>query len=96
MEFTESTGNVFEDLGFQDYEEALAKAKLAHEIYLIIKKQGLTQANAAKLLKTSQPRISALMRGHLSGFSIEKLLHFLILLGNDRCTPLLKGRCYNL
>jgi len=80
---TKSSGNVFADMGIKTPEEALAKAKLAREINLIINRKNLNQTEAAKLLRTTQPKISNIMRGKLSSFSIEKLFHYLILLGND-------------
>jgi predicted XRE-type DNA-binding protein len=43
----------------------------------------LTQLEAAKLLDVDQPKISALVRGRLAGFSIDRLLRFLMLLGHD-------------
>ncbi|MEJ2112068.1 MAG: XRE family transcriptional regulator, partial [Acidobacteriota bacterium] len=45
--------------------------------------QRLTQVQAAKLLDVDQPKISALTRGRLTGFSIDRLLRFLMLLGHD-------------
>ena len=83
IEYTEGSGNVYEDLGFPDAEERLVKAKLAMRIEEIIDKKSLKQIEAAKLLKITQPKISALMNGQLSGFSMEKLIHFLNLLNQD-------------
>jgi predicted XRE-type DNA-binding protein len=77
------SGNVFEDLGHQRPAEALAKAELARKIGMLIAKRGLTQASAAELLKIDQPKISALVRGRLAGFSLDRLVRFLVLLGND-------------
>ena len=77
------SGNVFADLGFAHPEEALAKAELAHRITTVIERRKLTQAEAARLLDVDQPKISALKRGRLSGFSLDRLVRFLVLLGND-------------
>ena len=77
------SGNVFEDLGHRRPAEALAKAELARRIGMLIAKRGLTQASAAELLKIDQPKISALVRGRLAGFSLDRLVRFLVLLGND-------------
>ena len=49
----------------------------------IIEKRGLKQVQAAKILKISQPKVSALMNGQLKGFSIERLIHLLNLLNQD-------------
>ena len=80
---TVGSGNVFADLGLPKAEEALAKAELAQKIAVIIERRRLTQAQAAQLLGVDQPKISALRRGRLSGFSLERLVRFLILLGSD-------------
>jgi len=77
------SGNVFADLGVAHPEEALAKAELAHKITETIARRQLTQAQAAALLDVDQPKISALTRGRLAGFSLDRLVRFLVLLGND-------------
>jgi predicted XRE-type DNA-binding protein len=76
-------GNVFADIGLPDPEERLAKADLAIRIAAAIRARRLTQARAARLLKIDQPKVSRLLRGQLSGFSTERLMHFLTLLGRD-------------
>jgi predicted XRE-type DNA-binding protein len=83
IEYTEGSGNVFADLGVPNPEEALAKAKIAMKIETLIKKKKLTQVKAAKLLKITQPKISMLLRGYLTDFSLERLLRFLNDLGQD-------------
>lgn len=83
IEYTKSSGNIYEDLGFAGSEERLAKAKLAMRIEEVIEKRKLTQKSAADILGINQPKISALMNGRLSGFSMERLIHFLNLLNQD-------------
>jgi predicted XRE-type DNA-binding protein len=80
---TASSGNVFEDLGLPDAEERLAKAKLAHRITTTIERRHLTQQQAAGVLGISQPKISDLCRGKLSGFSMERLFKLLRALDYD-------------
>ena len=77
------SNNVFADLALPDAEEMLAKAELARQIITVIGKRRLTQVRAAELLGIDQPKISALVRGKLAGFSLERLIHFLNLLGRD-------------
>ena len=77
------SGNVFADLGHPRPAEALAKAELARKIGSLIAKQGLTQATAADVLKIDQPKVSALVRGRLAGYSLDRLVRFLVLLGSD-------------
>ena len=83
IEYEESSGNVFADLGIANPEEALAKAQLAWEIAKIIKKRKLTQKRVATILKIAQPKVSLLLRGYLKSFSMERLFRFLNDLGQD-------------
>jgi predicted XRE-type DNA-binding protein len=80
---TPSSGNVFADLGVSDPEAALVKAELARQIDNAIRERGLTQTQAADLMGIDQPKVSALLRGRLSGFSTERLCRFLVALGHD-------------
>ena len=73
------SGNVFEDLGFEA-EEALnlkIRADLMLDLSDRIQKQGWTQKEAAEFLGETQPRISNLMSGEISRFSIDKLINLL-------------------
>jgi len=79
----EGSGNVFADIGLPNPEERLAKAGLAIRIASVIHARKLTQARAARILKIDQPKVSRLLRVRLSGFSAERLMHFLTLLGRD-------------
>src|SRR3990170_923974 len=83
IEYTEGSNNIFADIGIPNPEEAMAKAQVAMKIGDTIKKKKLTQAKAAKILKISQPKISLLLRGYLTDFSLERLLRFLNDLGQD-------------
>ena len=78
-----SSGNVFADLDHPEAGEMLAKAELAQNIAGILRERHLTQVQAAAVFGVDQPKVSALMRGRLSGFSIERLLRFVLLLGSD-------------
>jgi predicted XRE-type DNA-binding protein len=83
IKFIKSTGNVFEDLGFSNSEEMLAKAKLASSINEILQQKKFTQKKAAKILGIAQPNVSLLSRGILDDFSIERLMRFLNKLNQD-------------
>ncbi len=78
-----SSGNVFADLGLSTPDDLLAKAELASKIIDEIQRRRLTQSHAAAILGIDQPKVSALKQGKLSGFSIERLMRFLLLLGRD-------------
>ena len=81
--YTISSGNVFADLGLAKPDDLLAKAELTSKIVEEIRRRRLTQGQAAEILGVDQPKISALKQGKLSGFSIERLMRFLLLLGRD-------------
>jgi len=80
--FEKGSGNVFADIGLPDPGTALAKARLASEISRLIHNQGMTQSEAGQKLGIDQPRVSALLRGRLAAFSLEKLMGFSTRLGN--------------
>ena len=80
---TEGSGNVFADVGLERPEEYLAKAELARQIIGELSARRLTQIEAARILGVSQPKVSALQNGRLDGFSTERLIRFLNVLGRD-------------
>jgi predicted XRE-type DNA-binding protein len=77
------TTNVFADLGYADAEERQTKLRLAYAINQLVDKRGLTQAEEAAALGVNQPKVSALRRYKLDGFSVERLMTFLTALGQD-------------
>lgn len=77
------SGNVFADLGLKDPEELQARAKLAHQIFTIIKERDLKQKEAAEILGLKQPDVSALMNGKFAAFSVDRLLNLLVRLNQD-------------
>lgn len=92
-EHTISSGNVFADLGLPESDELLAKAALVHHIASIAARRHLTQSETARILGTTQPKVSDLFSGKLAGFSMERLLRFLNALDRDvRITVLPKPR----
>ena len=64
-------------------EERFAKAQLAHQINTLISERGLTQKEAAKLLGITQPEVSQISNGRLSGFSFDRLYRCLHALDMD-------------
>ena len=75
---TRGTGNVFADLGFPDAAERQAKLRLAYALNQVLEDRKLSQADAAKLLGVTQPKVSALRHYKLAGFSVERLMNLLI------------------
>ncbi len=76
-----SSGNVFADLGLEDSDELITRAKLMHKLGLLIKSSKLTQREIAKKLGISQPKVSMLISGKFNEFSADTLLHYLSLIG---------------
>ena len=83
IEVTESSGNIFADLGFANPEQEQLKANLTLQIYRTIKQRGLTQNAAGAILGIKQPHVSSLMRGRSGNFSVGRLMEFLTALGQD-------------
>lgn len=76
---TPSSGNVFSDLGFtpEESEHLKLRAQLMSAVRQVIEQRKLTQAQAAKLLGVTQPRISDLIRGKIDLFSMDTLVSML-------------------
>ncbi len=82
-EVRQGSGNVFADLKLPDAEALNAKAQIAYRICQILEERQLTQKQAAELLGIDQPKVSALLRGRLEGFSSDRLFRFLNALNRD-------------
>ncbi len=80
---TVGSGNIFADLGLSDPEERLAKADVAIRIEALIQQRGLTQAEAARQMRLTQPQVSHLVRGQLKGFTLDRLFQCLNALDQD-------------
>ncbi len=80
---TRSNGNVFRDLGFphEKAEHLLVRADLMIRLEKELGSRGLKQAEAAKLLGITQPRVSDLLRGRVELFSADALIDMLARLG---------------
>ena len=77
------SANVFADVGLPNAEEHMLKAQLVYKIDLIMQDRGLKQTAAATMLGVKQPDISKMLRGDFRQFSVERLMRFLIALGQD-------------
>ena len=80
---TRGTGNVFADLGFPDAAERQAKLRLAYGLNQELEVRKLSQADAAKVLGLTQPKVSALRHYKLAGFSVERLMNLLTAMDQD-------------
>jgi predicted XRE-type DNA-binding protein len=77
--------NVFEAIA-ESPEEALnmkLRATLIHEIRAKVSTAGWTQTETAHHLGVTQPRVSDLLNGKLSKFSLDALVKILARLGSD-------------
>ncbi len=80
---TRGTENVFADLGFPDAAERQAKLRLAYALNRALDARKVSQADAAKVLGVTQPKVSALRHYKLAGFSVERLMNLLTALDQD-------------
>jgi predicted XRE-type DNA-binding protein len=80
---TRSSGNVFRDVGFprEQAEHLLVRSDLLIQLQKAIASRGMKQADAATVLKVTQPRISDLLRGRIDLFSTDMLIDMLARLG---------------
>jgi predicted XRE-type DNA-binding protein len=83
VEIELSSGNVFADLGLPNAEQLKIKSGLVIEIARAVRRLGLTQAEAARQMGISQPKVSGLMRGDFANLSESKLMECLNRLGYD-------------
>ena len=76
---TRGGGNVFAGLGFPD----AAKLRLAYALNQVLEERKLSQADAARVLGVTQPKVSALRHYKLEGFSVERLMNLLTAVDQD-------------
>ena len=81
IEFTRGSKNVFTDLGLPDADKLKVKTDLVIQIIKARERLKLTQAEAAKRMGISQPKVSAMIHGDLSNLSERKLMDCLTCLG---------------
>ncbi len=77
IEFENSSGNVFADLGLDEADELYTRAALGAQVVTLLKEEGYTQAETSRLLGIKQPEVSALMCAKFHRFSQERLIGFL-------------------
>ncbi len=72
-----------EGLGHADAGEHLIEAGLVVKVDRIIQQGHLTQAAVAQLMRIAQPKVSAMLAGQFRGYSVERLMRFLVALGHN-------------
>ena len=85
LKIERSSGNIFVDLGFTQEEAAnlMLRSQLMFVVKETIKERGWTQQKAAKKLAIHQPRVSDLVKGRLSEFSLDALVCMVEKLGYE-------------
>jgi predicted XRE-type DNA-binding protein len=83
LESEPGSGNVFADVGLPDAGEHMIKAGLVLKIHRTIRQRRLTQEAAAQFMGIDQPKVSAMLAGQFRGYSVERLMRFLVALGHD-------------
>jgi len=83
LKVTRSSDNVFRDLGFSpdEAEHLLVRSELMIRVQKLIASRRLKQAEVAKILRVTQPRVSDLLRGRIDLFSTDALIDMLARLG---------------
>ena len=84
-EWVKSSGNVFEDLGFDSAEAEVlkVKAQLKMELEKELIRRKLSQTAAAKLAGVDRPMLNKVMRGKLTGVTIDKMVQMHSRLGKS-------------
>ncbi len=77
IEYEESSGNVFADLGLENPEELQVRALIGYHLIQLLKEKKLKQRGISALLGIKQAEVSHLLNGHFSRFTTDKLLDFL-------------------
>ena len=78
---TPADANIFEELGLPDAENHKLRAQLMVEVRQYVEESGLTQADAAKALKTTQPRLNEVLKGKIEKCTIDRLVQMLAEVG---------------
>ena len=79
MKITIGSDNVFRDIGFGEVEAENLKLRsdLMIRIEKYVKQSGMTQAEAARVLGITQPRLNQLLKGKIQLFSLDALVNML-------------------
>lgn len=85
LKITKGSGNLFRDLGFPEGEaqNLLLRTDLIIKIEQLIKKSGLIQSEAAKVLGITQLRINDLLKGRIEKFSLDALVNMVASAGME-------------
>ncbi len=80
---TPADANIFKELGLPDAENLKLRAQLMMEVRRYVEESGLTQGDAAKSLKTTQPRLNEILKGKIEKCTIDRLVQMLAAVGRQ-------------
>ena len=80
---TRGSGNVFADLDLPDADLRLAKARLVAALEEVAEKENLNQSEISRRCGATQPRVSRMLSGKGRGFTLDKIVTTLNMLGCD-------------
>ena len=97
IEFEESSGNVFDDLGLDDAKELKARGLIGMHLVQLLKAKDMKQKDIAEMLNLKPAEVSHLFNGHFSRFSTDKLLSLLAAMEHKvtiKISPRKKGESF--
>ncbi len=79
LKIERGSGNVFHDIGFppEEAQNLQLRSELMTRVERFVKSAGVTQAEAARALGVTQPRLNDLLRGKIDKFSLDALVNML-------------------
>jgi predicted XRE-type DNA-binding protein len=79
LKIERGSGNVFSDIGFppEEAQNLHLRSELMTRVERFVKRSGVTQAQAARALGITQPRLNDLLRGKIDKFSLDALVNML-------------------
>mgnify|MGYP001580361336 FL=1 len=77
LKIEKGSGNIFRDLGFPpgEAQNLIMRAELMIKIEQFVRKSGMTQKEAARLLEITQPRLNLLLKRKIDLFSLDALVN---------------------
>ena len=83
LKIEKGSGNIFRDLGFPpgEAQNLIMRAELMIKIEQFVRKSGMTQKEAARLLGITQPRLNLLLKRKIELFSLDALVNMVARMG---------------
>jgi predicted XRE-type DNA-binding protein len=77
LKIEKGSGNIFRDLGFPpgEAQNLIIRAELMIKIEQFVRKSGMTQKEAARLIGITQPRLNLLLKRKIDLFSLDALVN---------------------